>query len=286
MKTSVPTQRSISPDSIRNLGGKAFTLIELLVVISLIALIAGLAAPALKTKSASLDTAIRQLMDDMNRARQLAISTRSTVYMIFMPLADPTQPMTELTAAQRDLLANRQLRGYALFSRRSVGSQPGKDEPRYLSDWKELPEGVVISTNKFMSTDAGFGAGWLPMDQVSDIPIPMVGGTLYKGLPYIAFDYTGALTLSENGDVRLRRDKADWKKNVAARAVIPLVSASVVPRHTLSGGKRILDWKPASYLLKAPYDPAANYLLLTNYIKYVKADLLTGRTRIEGGEIQ
>lgn len=271
-----------------------FTLIELLVVIGLIALIAGLAAPALKTKSVSMDIACRQLADDLNRARQLAISTRSTVYVLFVPLLDSTAPLTNnLPAAQKDILANRQARGYAIFSRRSVGSQPGREEPRYLSEWKELPEGVFISTNKFQSPadDAQF-FGFLPMDYLSAkdnplVKVPSEDGSTYKQLPYIAFDATGALTLSESGYLRVEKNLPKTSAELAARAVIPLVAGSVAPARKDDGfGKRVLDWAPPSILVKAPFDPNANFRSITNYIKRVVVDALSGRSRVEGGEIQ
>jgi prepilin-type N-terminal cleavage/methylation domain-containing protein len=270
-------------------GGRcrAFTLIEMLVVIGLIAVIAALAAPALKTKSIALDAAHRQLADDLNRARQLAISTRSTVYVVFMPMIDLTVTVTNLSNPQRELLAVRQARGYALFSRTSVGAQPGREELRYLSEWKELPDGVFISTNKFASTDDPRFSGMLPMDFLPDIPIPTVEGSTYKRLPYIAYDYTGALTLSENGDVRLNRDKDAWQKNVALRGIIPLVAGSVSTVRAYDSGIKDMasQWRPANILVKPPYEASGNFYSITNYIRRVVIDPLTGRARVEGGEI-
>ena len=272
----------------------AFTLIELLVVIGLIALIAGLAAPALKTKSVSMDIAFRQLADDLNRARQLAISTRSTVYVLFMPLIDSTSPLTNnLPAAQQDILTSRQARGYAIFSRRSVGSQPGQEEPRYLSEWKELPEGAFISTNKFQSPDDDSKFyGFLPMDYLSakenpSVKVPFEDGSTYKRLPYVAFDSTGALTLSESGYVRGEQKRDDWRQSLAARAVIPLVAGSVALSRRDDGfGKQVLEWAAGSILVKPPFDPKGNFQSITNYIKRVVVDPLSGRSRVEGGEIQ
>ena len=65
----------------------AFSLVELLVVISILGLLAGIAVPALKDmgKSNIQISAARQLLDDVGRARQLAISRHTTVYMIFCP---------------------------------------------------------------------------------------------------------------------------------------------------------------------------------------------------------
>src|SRR5437016_6365327 len=78
----------------RRSSSAAFTLIELLVVISIIGLLAGLAVPVMRNfKPNVVSGATRQLLDDVHRARQLAISQRTTVYMVFVPTNfynDPT----------------------------------------------------------------------------------------------------------------------------------------------------------------------------------------------------
>src|SRR5688572_21138075 len=65
---------------------RAFTLIEMLVVIAIIGILAAISLPVLSNfRGENLAGGVRQLMGDINRARQLAISQRTTVYMVFMP---------------------------------------------------------------------------------------------------------------------------------------------------------------------------------------------------------
>src|SRR5579872_3782665 len=66
---------------------RAFTLIELLTVIAIVGILAALVAPVFIhfSKPDVTEAATRQMLDDVARARQLAISQRSTVYMVFIP---------------------------------------------------------------------------------------------------------------------------------------------------------------------------------------------------------
>src|SRR5438046_2448009 len=64
----------------------AFTLLESLVVVAIIGLLAALTAPVLNNFRPNYSaSATAQLMDALARGRQLAISERTTVYMVFVP---------------------------------------------------------------------------------------------------------------------------------------------------------------------------------------------------------
>src|SRR5947199_9009360 len=83
------------------LHAAAFTLIELLVVISIVGLLAGLAVPVVNNfKPNVVAGATRQLLDDVARARQYAISQRTTVFMVFVTTnvwADAASPTSFTT---------------------------------------------------------------------------------------------------------------------------------------------------------------------------------------------
>ena len=277
----------------------AFTLIELLVVISIIGILVAIALPTLSAfRPNPAGVATRQLLDAAARARQLAISQRTTVYMIFVPTNfwnEPNYgagwPPAELEKAKR--LYDKQLIGYTFVSLRGVGDQPGAFRPRYLSEWKTLPQGAFIPLQKFSppppsSRNANnanlnitnYDASGNPFLAFSiygflttnTIPFPsevtppvVVGGTQHwVTVPYIAFNYLGQLVDAQNQLTR-------------ANELIPLTKGNVL-------FMRDLATKVATNLSPLLVEqPPGN---TTKTFNLVNIEWLTGRAHAEHQEIR
>jgi prepilin-type N-terminal cleavage/methylation domain-containing protein len=193
----------------------AFTLLELLVVIGLIAVLATLALPAIKAigTSNAMAAANRQLADDLGLARLKAINERTTVYVVFIPAFFPAEISLLLNttpAADLDALTNcinGQLTSYALFTERRVGEQPGQKFPRYLTEWRSLPEGIFIPTNKFTADYTNPNAPHPVVHAFAFtnlFPFP-VETNLQRNLPFIAFDSQGRLVSGRDEIIPLTR---------------------------------------------------------------------------------
>jgi hypothetical protein len=203
----------------------------MLVVISIIALLATIGLPAMRGlgKSNRLNAAVRQMLDDLAYARLRAINSRTTVYMVFVPTNVVTRLADEPNTAVRRQLTNL-LTGpyttYALMAKRTVGDQPGRDSPRYLTDWKRLPDGIVIPPYKFVNNPSNsfYRAGpWYDaleyragFDYVTNspgrggLPFPNAGSydlsPPYLRLPVVGFDSMGQLLSRQDEIIPL----AEW----------------------------------------------------------------------------
>jgi prepilin-type N-terminal cleavage/methylation domain-containing protein len=254
----------------------AFTLIELLVVIAIIGIIAAIVGPSLGhfRKGDAMLSATRQMLDAVYHARQLAISQRTTVYMVFVPMNywNNLSPAQQTTLAATNL-ADKQLTGYTFVSLRTVGDQPGQNVTNYLSSWKTLPDSTFIDTNKFKAPGAGnsFGPVWLQInDPVTAAPLYYIYGFKTNAIPFpmpdsppvimpsIGFDYLGRLVSGQDEYIPLAHGSVSYTRNPVTKG---------------------LELSPPSI----QESPSGNSVSSYNVIHI---DWLTGRARLEHREIQ
>lgn len=248
---------------IRSRGERAFTLLELLIVIAIIGIVASMALPSITGMKGSNSVAVgtRQLLDDLAYARLRAIGDRTTVYVVFVPPWITNYSSGSSTEQERlRLLKEGQYRSYALLAKGTVGDHPGRPTPRYLTDWKTLPDGVFIAASEYNPIPASW---WATSNELVRpfqtnafyFPFPGMGVSRLQ-MPYIAFNSEGQLAFEDPYDAYRQRDE-----------LLVLASGSVAA-------------EPADYQADPRETPAGNS---TDPLAYnrIRINWLTGRAEHE-----
>lgn len=189
------------------IAARAFTLIEMVVVLGIIGILAALTLPSFTKagKGNITEAATRQLMDDLAYARLKAMSQRTKVYVVFAPdyywltnippinvsyLDSPAATNFFFFNQPANVIIGSQLSGYAVYSPRMVGEQPGQKTARYISEWHSLPAGALFPVAAFRN--AGIFHNLTSSPRFDDILLED-GSTNAFRLPFIGFDETGRL---------------------------------------------------------------------------------------------
>jgi hypothetical protein len=178
------------------------------------------------------------------------MNERTTVYVVFASHQILDQPWSQLERREIAKVANLQYTSYALFAKKSLGDQPGPGTPRYITDWRTLPEGTLIPTNKFDHVRSAeperlketlFNRplihGLIPFPTATNKAIP---------LPYIAFDYQGRLTQTDDVIIPIARGSVvypqDQKEKLAAGS-LEHAEAIETPKGNATNNPSIrIDW--------------------------------------------
>ena len=259
----------------------------MLVVIAIIGILAAVSLPTMSQwgKGNAMLASTRQMLDDVQRARQHAISQRTTVYMVFCPenfWSDANYAPVLLNTTEKakgEKLYGKQLNAYTFVTLRSVGDQPGTTSPRYLSSWKTLSEGATIALWKFNSplllptvvadpinpTRSDFPLNVYGFNITTNIPFPSVDAPpklygnvkAWAGLPYIAFNHLGQPESLKDEFIPLAKGSVSYARdaNRVATQAAPTITEN----------------------------PPGNSV---NAFTIVRIDKLTGRARLEKQEFK
>ena len=146
----------------------AFSLIELLVVIGIIAIMLVVLAPAVTSlsKSSGRKSAVSNVMNALEQARSLAVTSGYATYVVF---ADQSMP------------ADYRCRALIVFQDTENFTQ------KPVTNWRFLPTGIAFRPSKGLVTPPS-GSASLKFS----CPGPM--GPTPRALPYVKFDPTGMVS--------------------------------------------------------------------------------------------
>jgi uncharacterized protein (TIGR02596 family) len=122
-----------------SLRTRAFSLIELIVVISVLAIIAAFSVPAVTSmlQGSSLTQASQLLVDQMNLARQLALSKNTIIEVRFYRYGDPDSPGEDVTKPEEG-----KFRAMQLFEVLSNGAALP------IGKFEEFPNSITLAAER------------------------------------------------------------------------------------------------------------------------------------------
>jgi prepilin-type N-terminal cleavage/methylation domain-containing protein len=300
------------PQSVHHVPPAAFSLLELLVVLAIVGILAAIALPNLNSFRPNIGaSAGRQLLADINHARQLALSQHTTVFMVFVPPNLSTDPLNlnstpgasspfwnNLPPGEQRKATNvlqMQLTGYNYVELRSLGDQPGRPTPHYLGSWKSLPDGAYIAPTKFSAYSAHYSSPAITLTNFIDLLQTNSDGSPYLATNYIpSFRITNSIPFPSEFNLTGRTNNigyitlpyiafnylgqlVDANGNLTrTNEFIPLVKGNVLYAHDANG--RLITGGTPPAPPSANEKPPGNW---TNAYNVVEIDWLTGRARLQ-----
>lgn len=210
---------------------RGFTLTELLVVIGIIGLMLALVLPAFTGlgRSAGMNSAVMQVRTTLALARQWAITSRQSTYVVF---ADGTT-VSAAAATERD----KAYRAFAVW---------GTGQTNYIKEWVTLAPGVVITSDAsgFPGT-GGHGDNVLAPSGTNTRSIPFPKSTDANApVRVVAFKSDGGLDTSINSAAEVYLTEGIVDTTVATPTLVhkPKAMKFGIELQQLTGQARTRDY--------------------------------------------